>query len=182
MHRVKTPAEFNRQVDFVLHAAEWVLQRKLRTVLDVGAGEGQWGVALKKRRPGLAYVGVDPSEWAVQRHGARRNLLLGGVTDLDRLLPDGARYDLVLSVGMLNYLDAATLRRGLRQMASRTGVLAYLELFAHGDALQGDTNWPAPRPAAWYRTTLASAGFTALGMHCYVPRGEIDRLSALERL
>ncbi len=181
-HRVKTPAEFTRQVEFVLHMAEWVLQRPLRSVLDVGCGEGQWGVALRRQRPALAYVGVDPSEWAVSRHGARRGLLQGSITDLDALLPADASYDLVLSVGMLNYLSAATLRDGLRQVARRTGGVAYLELFAQGDELEGDTDWPRPKPAAWYRTLLATSGFTPLGLHCYVTRAEADRVAALERL
>jgi SAM-dependent methyltransferase len=181
-HRVKSPAEFARQVAFVLHMAEWVLQRPLRTVLDVGCGEGQWGVALRRQRPSLAYVGVDPSEWAVSRHGARRGLLQGGITDLDALLAAGATYDLVLSVGMLNYLPAATLRDGLRQVARRAGAVAYLELFAQGDELEGDTDWPRPKPAAWYRTLLSTSGFTPLGLHCYVTRAEADRVAALERL
>jgi SAM-dependent methyltransferase len=153
----------------------------VRSVLDVGCGEGQWGVALRKRRPALAYVGVDPSAWAVQRHGARRALLQGGITDLDTVLPAGAQYDLVLSVGMLNYLDAPTLRTGLRQAARRTGGVAYLELFAQGDAYEGDTDWPRPKPAAWYRTVLAASGFVPLGLQCYVTRAEADRLAALER-
>lgn len=180
-HRVKSPAELARQVEFVLHTAEWLLQRPLRRVLDVGCGEGQWGVALRKRRPRLAYVGVDPSDWAVSTHGARRGLLQGGITDLDRVLPADAQYDLVLCVGMLNYLPAPVLRDGLRQVARRTGGLAYLELFAKGDAYVGDTDWPAPKPAAWYRTTLATAGFLPLGMQCYITRAEADRVLALER-
>jgi SAM-dependent methyltransferase len=180
-HRVRTPVEFARQVDFVLHVAEWVLQRRVASVLDVGCGEGQWGVALRKRRPRLSYVGVDPSGWAVAQHGARRGLLEGGITDLDRLLPSGARYDLVLCVGMLNYLDATTLRQGLRQVSRRTAGVAYLELFAQGDEYVGDTDWPAPRPAAWYRTTLQSAGFVPIGLQCYVPQAEADRVSAMER-
>lgn len=180
-HRVRTPAEFNRQVDFVLHLAEWVLERPVARVLDVGCGEGQWGVALRRRRPKLSYVGVDPSSWAVARHGARRGVRQGGITDLDRVLDVGAEFDLVLCVGMLNYLDATTLRAGLRQVARRTAGLAYLELFAKGDAYIGDTDWPTPKPAAWYKTTLQSAGFVPVGMQCYVTRAEADRLSALER-
>jgi SAM-dependent methyltransferase len=181
VHRVRTPAEFGRQVDFVLHLAEWVLERRVKRVLDVGCGEGQWGVALRKRRPGLEYTGVDPSSWAVETHGDKRGLLEGGITDLDRLLPRSAQFDLVLCVGMLNYLDAATLRRGLRQVAKRTAGLAYLELFAQGDAYEGDTDWPTPKPAAWYRTTLQSAGFVPVGMQCYVTQVEADRISLLER-
>ncbi len=181
VHRVRTPAEFARQVDFVLHTAEWVLERRVQRVLDVGCGEGQWGVALRRRRPRLTYVGVDPSAWAVTRHGRRRGILAGGITDLDTVLASDERFDLVLCVGMLNYLDAATLRRGLRQVARRTAGMAYLELFAQGDEYVGDTAWPAPKPAAWYRTVLQSAGFVPIGMQCHVTRDEADRLSALER-
>jgi hypothetical protein len=126
-------------------------------------------------------VGVDPSAWAVETHGRRRGLVQGRITDLDTVLPAGARYDLVLCVGMLNYLPAPDLREGLRQVARRTGGLAYLELFSRGDAYEGDTDWPAPQPAAWYRTVLATAGFAPLGLHCHVTRAEVDRVSALER-
>jgi SAM-dependent methyltransferase len=180
-HRVRTAAEFARQVDFVLHLAEWVLERKVTSVLDVGCGEGQWGVALRKRRPRLAYTGIDPSEWAVSMHGKRRGVRQGSITDLDRLLAPDAQFDLVLCVGMLNYLDAPTLRSGLRQVAARTGGVAYLELFTQGDEYVGDTQWPRPKPAAWYRTLLRSSGFVPLGMQCYVTVAEADRLSALER-
>ena len=180
-HRVRTPAEFARQVDFVLHLAEWVLQRKVRSVLDVGCGEGQWGVALKRRRPRVQYTGVDPSAWAIARHGKKRGLLHGGITDLDALLPTRQTYDLVLCVGMLNYLDPATLRLGLRQVAKRSAGVAYLELFAQGDEYEGDTDWPRPRPAAWYRTAMQSAGFVPVGMQCYVAQSEADRLSLMER-
>ncbi len=180
-HRVRTPTEFARQVDFVLHLAEWVLERPVARVLDVGCGEGQWGVALRKRRKRLVYTGVDPSAWAVRRYGARRGLLQGGITDLDRLIPRGEQFDLVLCVGMLNYLDAPTLRAGLRQVARRASGVAYLELFAKGDDYVGDTDWPTPKPAAWYSTTIQSAGLVPVGMQCYLPQVEADRLSALER-
>ena len=52
-HRVKTVAELARQVAFVLHTAEWVLARPVRSVLDVGCGEGQWRAALRKHRPSI---------------------------------------------------------------------------------------------------------------------------------
>lgn len=181
-HRVKSPSEFARQVDFVLHAAEWVLQRRVRTVLDVGCGEGQWGVALRAQRPTLSYTGVDVSEFAVSRYGTRRRLIQGGITDLDALFPETRRFDLVLSVGMLNYLAADTLREGLTQVARRTGGMAYLELFARGDELEGDTDWPPLKPPAWYRTVLTTAGFAPIGMHCYITRHDIDRVAAMERL
>jgi SAM-dependent methyltransferase len=178
---VKSPVELARQVGFVLRAAEWVLGRPVRHVLDVGAGEGQWRTALRRLRPGVRYDGVDPSAHAVARFGGRRGLLAGGITDLDGL-PLRTSYDLVVCCGMLNYLDARTLRAGLAQVARRTGGLAYLELFAAEDVraggVEGDTAWPRPRPAAWYRRVLREAGFVPVGLQCHVT--ETSRLSALE--
>jgi SAM-dependent methyltransferase len=167
-HRVKSPSELARQVAFVLHAAEWVLARRVRSVLDVGAGEGQWRAALRKHRPRLAYTAVDPSEYAVQRFGKRRNIRLGSISSLEALNLDGP-FDLVVCCGMLNYVPTGDLARGLLQVQRLTGGLAYLELFTASDATEGDTSWPAPQTAAWYRTTLREAGFTSLGLHCYVP-------------
>ena len=178
-HRVKTPAELARQVAFVVRLAEWVLGRPLRTVLDVGCGEGQWCPAIRRLRPAVRYHGVDPSAYAVARHGARRGLQQGGIDELDTLTLD-PQYDLVVCCGMLNYLAPDTLRRGLRQVAQRTGGMAYLELFTADDAVTGDTRWPAPQAPAWYRRTLRQAGFHGIGMHSYVPSVQRSRLAALE--
>ena len=93
-HRVKSAAELMRQVAFVLHAAEWVLARPVRNVLDVGCGEGQWQAALRKYRPSIQYTGVDPSEYAVSRYGKRRNIRLGSMQNL-RELSLGGPFDLV---------------------------------------------------------------------------------------
>ncbi|WP_337171952.1 class I SAM-dependent methyltransferase [Gemmatimonas aurantiaca] len=180
-HRVKSPAELARQVAFVLGTAEFVLGRPVRSVLDVGCGEGQWRGALLEHRPRLHYVGVDPSAYAVQRYGPRRHLLLGGIESLDTL-PLRESYDLVVCCGMLNYLSAAQLTNGLPQVTRRTGGMAYLELFAREDRFEGDTEWPTPKPAAWYREALRAAALTAIGMQCHVPTRDADRVSALERL
>ena len=180
VHRVKSAVELRRQVEFVVHFAEWVLDRPLKSVLDVGCGEGNWRTPLKRMRPRLRYDGVDPSEYAVTKFGERRGLQLGGIEDLDALpLRDG--YDLVVCVGMLNYLPLASLRRGLAQVARRTAGVAYLELFTRTDGFEGDTDWPAPRSAAEYQRMIRAAGFTSIGMHGYVPTSQRDRVSALER-
>src|SRR5690606_32968833 len=76
-HRVKSSSELARQVRFVLAMSDWVLGRATRTVLGVGSGEGQWKVALKRLRPRTHDQGIDPSEYAVQRYGSRRNIVLG---------------------------------------------------------------------------------------------------------
>lgn len=180
-HRVKSPVELARQVAFVLGTAEFVLGRAVRTVLDVGCGEGQWRAALRAHRPRLHYTGVDPSEYAVRRYGRRRHLLLGRIDTLDTL-PLRDRYDLVVCCGMLNYLTPRDLVRGIGQVARRTGGVAYLELFTSEDAFEGDTDWPTPRRATWYRRVMRDAGLEPIGMQCYVATESRDRISALERL
>ncbi len=180
-HRVRSQAELRRQVDFVLSTAEFVLDRPVRSVLDVGCGEGNWRSHLLRHRPSLRYTGVDPSPYAVGRFGASRNLLLGDITLLDGL-PLKPVYDLVVCCGMLNYLPVAQLLRGLDQVAALVGGVAYLEIFSGEDSCEGDTNWPAPKPASWYRRAIREAGLDPIGMQCYVPARAVHRLSALEHM
>ncbi len=178
--RVKGAAELRRQVAFVLHTAEWTLGRPVRTVLDVGCGMGNWQPVLTKLRPGLSYDGVDPSAYAVSKFGKRRGLQQGSIEDLPRL-PLRPQYDLVVCCGMLNYLSTEQLRKGLAGVQARTGGVAYLELFADGDAFEGDTGWPAPQSLRWYRREITRAGFLSIGMQCYVPRRSEHHVSLLER-
>ena len=179
-HRVKSPAELRRQVEFVVRQAEWVLGRPIRSVLDVGCGEANWLRPLRRLRPRLHYDGVDPSEYAVQRFGVSRGVQLGGFDDLDALTlrPE---YDVVICCGMLNYLPPTVLRRGLPQVMRRTGGIAYLELFTSADDFEGDTTWPRPRSPQWYRRVIRDAGLCAIGLHSYVPRTMAHRVAALER-
>ena len=180
-HRVKSPAELARQVEFVLRTTEFVLGHPVRSVLDVGCGEGQWRAALRAHRPRVHYDGVDPSEYAVGRYGRARRIQLGGIEDLDAL-PLRDQYDLVVCCGMLNYLPAASLQRGLVQVSRRTSGVAYLELFTKEDAFEGDTHWPAPRSATWYRGAMRRAELWPIGMQCYVASTSRERVSALERV
>jgi SAM-dependent methyltransferase len=179
-HRVKSRAELERQVRFVLAMAEWVLGRPVRTVLDVGCGEGNWLPVLARLRPRIAYEGIDPSEYAVGRFGRRRNIQLGGIEDV-AALARRTSYDLVVCCGMLNYLEEAQLRAGLAQVADRTGGLAYLELFTSDDEFEGDTSWPDPKPARWYRREMQKVGLLPVGMQGYVHRNHAGLVAALER-
>jgi SAM-dependent methyltransferase len=179
-HRVKSPAELDRQVRFTLSTAEFLLDQAVRSVLDVGSGEGQWNPALRKLRPAIRYVGVDPSEYAVSRFGERRNLRLGRIGELESLALPGP-FDLIVCCGVLNYLDARTLKRGVRELAELSNGMLYLELFTAEDRIEGDTTWPAPRPAAWYRRVMRDAGLVPCGMQCYLPESLAEQASALER-
>ena len=175
--RVKSRAELEREVDFVLRASEYILGRPLRSVLDVGCGEGNWHPLLMTRRPTLRYTGVDPSEYAVRRWGKRRNIHLGSV---DNLGVDGT-FDLVLCCGVLNYLDAAVLRRGLGQISQHVEGVAYLDMYTANDAVTGDTRGAKRRSAQWYRDIVRRAGLTACGMHLYVSRETAAQLVSLEK-
>lgn len=180
-HRVRSAAEMARIVRFVLYTAEHILERPVRRVLDVGAGEGNWYPLLRTLRPAVRYLGIDPSAYAVSRFGTSRHLRQGTVTDLQAA---GARgeYDLVIASGMLNYLSAGDLRTGLAEIARHTGGVAYLELFCRQDAFTGDTDSMPLRPAQWYRDQFAAAGFTSCGLHLYVRAPVARRLAKLERL
>jgi len=179
-HRVKTAAELARQVAFVLHIAEWVLARPVRSVLDVGCGEGQWRAALRKYRPSIQYTGVDPSEYAVARYGKCRDIRLGSLENLRELSLNGP-FDLVVCCGMLNYIAAESLADGLGTVASLTHGVAFLEIFTGTDATEGDTSWPSPQSAGWYRSTLNNAGLVSVGLHCYVQEGR-HAIAELERV
>jgi SAM-dependent methyltransferase len=181
-HRVRTPAEVARLVALTVGAAEYVLDRPVRTVLDVGAGEGHWRAHLRRLRPRVRYVGVEPSAYAVARFGRTRDLRQGtlGTLDVDALAREApGGFDLIVACGVLNYVAEAELRGGLGALRRLAGGVAFLELFAAGDALTGDV--PAGRrPAAWYRRVLGRAGFVPCGLHLYVTRDVARTCTALE--
>ena len=81
---------------------------------------------------------------------------------------------------MLYYLTASQFRRGVRALHARCGGLAYLELFAAEDELEGDVPIGTARTASWYRREMARAGWTALGMHCWIRTGDRAHAAAME--
>lgn len=179
-HRVKSKLDIHRQLSFVVAATEYIFERPVRSVLDVGAGEGNWGVALKKLRPSARYFGVDPSEYAVERYGKQRNIRLGGFGNLDRLgLPDD--FDLILCCGVLNYVSVGDLATGLRTMTRLCVGTAYFEVFSSADDASGDFSRAAARSPAVWRRTFRAAGWEALGLHLYLRKDMAGVAAALER-
>jgi SAM-dependent methyltransferase len=179
-HRVKTRHDMARQLGFIVAATEYLLDRPVRTVLDVGCGEGNWSTVLRSLRPRAKYVGVDGSAYAVRRFGARRNLRLGTFGTIGSIGLEGP-FDLILCLGVLNYVPDDELRRGLRQLRELAGGVAYLEIFTRADEATGDFRKSAARWPAWYRGVIRRAGFVPVGLHCYLPRELASHAAALER-
>ena len=177
--RVHSREDVERKVRLALGAAEFMLGREVRTVLDVGAGEGAWHPILRRLRRGIRYVGVEPSEYAVARFGARRNLRQGAFDGLDAARI-GKGFDLIVCADVINYLTAAELRRGLSQIAARLRGLAYLEIYTVEDELTGDLASIDLREPGFYARALKRAGLVRCGMHCYVGEHLAPRLVAME--
>jgi len=180
-YRVKTAQELARQVAFVVGCAEQIRGRTIRSVLDVGCGEANWLAPLRKLRPKVHYTGVDSSEYVVSRFGVSRNIRLGTIDALDRLQLR-RDYDLILCVGMLNYLEPPQLRAGLDQLYDLAHGVVYLELFTSKDSgVFGDTRGARLRAPAWYRARIRDARFVSCGMHCYVPDWLREHTCVMER-
>lgn len=177
---VVRPGAVQRKVRLALAAAEVVLDREVRSVLDVGCGEAPWRALLRAQRPGLRYVGVDSSEYVVARYGKRRGIRQGSLGELGQLGLRG-RFDLVVCADVLEYVSTPELRAGLAAMCRLTGGLAYIEAFPIEDEMVGDFEHWHHRSARTYRSELQRAGFAACGLHCYVPEDAVSRLGALER-
>jgi SAM-dependent methyltransferase len=169
-----------RQLAFIVTATEYLLDRPVRSVLDVGCGEGNWSTVLHELRPAARYTGVDGSEYAVKRFGERRNIRLGTFGSIGEIGLKGP-FDLILCLGVLNYVAPDELRRGLRQLRALAGGVAYLEIFTRADDASGDFRKTAAQWPAWYRGVFRRAGFVAVGLHCYLPKELSSHAAALER-
>lgn len=178
--RVSGRQVLERKVRLALSAAEYYLGRPLRSVLDVGCGEGVWRAPLLKLRPALHYRGLDPSEYAIARYGARRNLQLVRFGQLEHLR-FGPPVDLLVCSDVMHYVPTAELKRGLSGLGELCAGLAFLEVFAREDDPDGDREGFIGRRASWYRKAFADAGFASVGSHCWLSPALRDEAAALER-
>jgi len=174
-------AVLRRKVAYAVAAAEYLLARPLRSVLDVGCGEGPWQPVLADLRPRATYVGVDPSSYAVERFGARRHLRLGAFGELGRAVPaEEGPFDLIVCVDVLGYVDDADVAPGLAALAARLGGLALVEVFTAEDQFEGDVEHYRARPSARYERWFADARLARLGPNLFVGRALQPVLSTLE--
>jgi SAM-dependent methyltransferase len=179
--RVITPADTKRKAQLTIAAAEYMLERPVRTVLDVGAGEGRWLAALRALRPGVRYTGVDPSEYVVRRFGKRRNIHWGTFGALEEPGLLAGTYDVIVCCGVVNYLSRRELERGLEVIAAVLEGVAFIEVWTTKDDIVGDRRaWQEHSPS-YYRGIFRRAGLVPCGMHCYVGPALADHAAALER-
>jgi len=178
-HRIGGPADLERRVRMALGVTEYLLARPVRTVLDVGCGEGRWRAPLRRARPGLAYTGVDSSRYVVGRFGRSRGIRLGTLGSLSEAGLE-APFDLVVCADMLHYVPLAELRRGLATLRALTGGVAFLEALTVSDGVGGDTRGFQRRTAATYRRLFREAGFVQCGPHLHAGPLVAGEMAALE--
>jgi SAM-dependent methyltransferase len=168
-----------RKVALAVATAEYHLERPVRTVLDIGCGEGPWRAPLLKLRPDARYLGFDASEYAIARYGRSRNLHLARFEDFALLRPCPP-VDLLVCSDVLHYVPTRALDRGLPGLAGLCGGVAFLETFAREDQAEGDEDGFLARPARFYRRRFAALGFIPLGSHCWLSPALAGTATALE--
>jgi SAM-dependent methyltransferase len=180
--RVATADGVARKVHLVVSVAEALLMRRVRSVLDIGCGEGTWRAPLKRIRPAIRYVGVDSSDYVLARFGKRRGIRRGTFGALGSLASSlRGPFDIVVCCDMLQYVSGDDLRTGLRSVAGLLGGVAYLEAYTSRDSIEGDKRDWHQRSAAEYKRAFGGAGLTSVGMHCWVGARLLGTTAELER-
>lgn len=179
-HAVIHRGVLERRVRLAVAATEYLIERPLSSVLDVGCGEAPWRGIVKRLRPRARYAGVDSSEYAVRRFGKRRGVRLGTFGTLGKLGLRGP-FDLVVCSDVLHYVPDDELESGLRAVRRLLGGVAFLETFTAEDDVMGDDVAYQARSEARYRRLLQRAGLTPLGLHAWVGPAMARRLLRLER-
>jgi len=178
-HRVGSQAQRARKVRMVVALAEYYLGRPLRSVLDIGCGEGLWRAPLRRLRPGIDYRGLDASTYVVERYGRARRIGLARFGDLAALRFE-QRFDLIVCADMLHYVPAAELRAGLSGFGELLEGLAFIEVCTDRDSAGGDTRGYIRRSPAWYLDAFLDAGLMPCGSHAYLSPRLLRRVAALE--
>jgi SAM-dependent methyltransferase len=160
--RVVTKGELRRKVALAIAVTEYFVRRPLENVLDVGCGEAPWRRELQHARPEVDYIGVDPSDYVVERYGRARNIVkssFAGVAELG--LEPG--FDLVVCSDVMHYISDDELIRGLPTLAALADGVAYLDVLTADDEIVGDLDGFIRRPADWYREQFEAAGCVFAG-------------------
>lgn len=161
--KVHDQERLNSLVAGILGFAGW-WQFPVRSVLDVGAGTGGIGRALRSNHPEVRYLGTDVSRHACKEYGHR-------YVDIAKWQSKRA-YDLTICLSVLQYLDDEQCLTAVNNLAVATRSLLYLEVTTAWDrrhavdptATDMNVYW---RTGAWYRRvvedSLPSGGCRAMG-------------------
>jgi SAM-dependent methyltransferase len=178
-HRVATRESLERKVRMAVSLTEFLLGRPLRSVLDVGCGEAPWFGLLRRLRPSARYIGVDASDYVLERYGRSRNIRRGTLGALGEVkLPRGI--DLIVCADVLQYVSTAEIERGLRVIRDLLAGVAYIESFTTDDAMEGDRTGWNERSADDYKRLFRRAGLTQCGPYSYVNLNGIENLNQFE--
>ena len=177
--RVKSAPDLERTVAMVLAIAEYHLERRVRTVLDVGCGEGRWRAPLLRLRPRIDYLGLDGSEWAIARYGRRRNLQRVDLGELDAVRLQRP-VDLLVCNDVIQYVDDATAGVAAEAFRRLCDGVMFVTAFTAEDEFIGDRAGYVARPARWYRRLLDRDGWAFAGSQCWLSPTLAARAAALE--
>jgi SAM-dependent methyltransferase len=178
-NRVSTKDDVRRKVSLAVAECEYFIRRRLRSVLDAGCGEGAWQPHVKALRPGAKYLGLDPSDYAVERFGAERNIRKATFADLAAAHLRGP-FDLVVCSDALHYISDDDIRAGLQELVRVAGGVLFLEVLTADDDIIGDLQGMIHRPAAWYRHLFQKAGLTQAGPYTWLAPHLREDAAALE--
>jgi SAM-dependent methyltransferase len=179
--RVATRESLERKARMVISLTEFLIGRRIRSVLDVGCGEAPWYPIVKRLRPQARYIGVDSSDYVLERFGVSRNIRRGTLATLGAMrLPK--RIDMIVCADVLQYAPDAEIVRGLRAIRQLLGGVAYIEAFVSDDNMEGDRVGWHERTAAEYSRFFRDAGLTQCGPYAFMSLDELDSLNRFEHL
>ncbi|HEY4218150.1 MAG TPA: methyltransferase domain-containing protein [Gemmatimonadaceae bacterium] len=171
--RVSTRESLERKVRLALSVTEFLIGRPIRSVLDVGCGEAPWQPVLKRIRPEAYYLGVESSDYVLERFGASRNIVHGTLGGLGKLHLDRG-IDLIVCADVLQYVDTTGVERGLKTIRRLLGGVAYIEAFTTEDAMEGDHAEWHERSGAEYKRLFKRAGLVWCGPYCFTNPDELN--------
>ncbi len=180
-NRVSTKDDVRRKVSLAVAECEYFIRRRLRSVLDIGCGEGAWRPHIKALRPRALYLGLDPSDYVVKRFGTARNIRKATFAGLASARLRGP-FDLVVCSDAFHYINDDDIHAGLPELVRVAGGVLFLEVLTAEDDIIGDLQGMIRRPAAWYRKLFQNAGLTSAGPYTWLAPDLREDVSGLEVL
>ncbi len=117
--------------------------------------------------PKISYIGLDPSDYAVERFGASRNIRQAAFADLPSLHFD-RRFDLIVCSDVLHYVAEKDIRSGIAEIVRVLGGVVFIEVLTREDEIIGDLQGLTRRPAEWYRRLFNEAGLVQVGPYSWL--------------